>query len=410
MELLSLRMVATAALLLSATPALCAGQTGGAQAGMEWTGTISVDRSANGTLRGGETSLGFNARQTVTFTLNGDGTGTWVSSFTSSTDMGGFYTIPSNGSGSGFATGSVGFNGQYWEIYVAPEDDLTVYTNYTAQDRVWADKGAARILYEIAKAMGEPAPRPGTHIEKGGVGVPGAQVPSRQGANATSLSGSVSETVPGGADQMGGPGTIPATYTYSWNLTKGPARSHVKIYGPECGCLDADATEKTLHFIAGASPAGGEFSEFVVTSNGEAPRIDSNTGGDRPSLDITGTKGTGTVTLKIRYQRNGSTAESAPFTVDFCAIEKIQLEDGDAHDIGFDLDGKLIVEAKTKAWRGGKEVSSELEWDIEKMGSPTSLNAFRREEADGEDIGQVRVSAGRDRPDVLSRRRQQSPR
>ena len=342
---------------------------------MEWTGTITVDRTANGTLRGGETSIGFTARQTATFSLNGDGTGTWVSSFTSTTDMGGLYTIPTSGSGSGFATASVGFNGQNWEIYVGAEDPLPVVTDYTAQDKVLLEKTFLAGFKAMAEAMGQHVPSPGPHFEKGEMGVPGASLPARGAATATSLSGSEMETVSGGASQLGGPGTIPATYTYSWSLTKGPARSHVKVYGPECGCLDAEATEKTLHFIAGASPSAGEFSEFVVTSNGEAPRIDSNIGGEKPSLDITGTKDTGTVTLKIRYQRNGSTAESAPFTVDFCAIEKIELKDGNEHDLAFDLDGKLIVEAKTKAWRGGKDVSAELEWDVEKMGSPTSLTA-----------------------------------
>jgi len=368
-------LVIVAASVLIASPGTGARQTGGESPAMAWTGTVTVERRASGSFRASaDATIGFTGRQTVTYTLNGDGTASWDATFSNNTDMGGFYGIPSKGVGSGFGYGGAGFNGQGWDIGVDADDDMPIVTDYTAQDKVLATRTFIAGLIELAKAMGQPVPALGVHLEDGRTGVPGAAVPSRGAANATSLSGSVSETINSSQD-IGGLPMIPMMITVAWNLKKTPVRPHVTIHGQECGCLDPDATEKTLHFIAGASPTGGEFSEFIVSANGNAPEIVSNNGGDRPSLDITGTKDTGTVTLKIRYTRNGVRTESAPFTVDFCAIEKIELADGDQHDIGFDLDGKLLVDAKAKAWRGGKEISAELEWDLEQMGAPTSLSA-----------------------------------
>ena len=362
--------------ILASSVPIASSATDARQAGappMAWTGTIRVEQRASGSLRSGDAAIGFTGQQVVTYVLNGDGTASWQSSFSNSTDMGGYYTIPSSGSGSGSGYGGAAFNDQGWDIGVDAGDDIPIVIDYTAQDSVLATKTFLAGLIEMAKAMGKPVPSPGPHFESGRMGVPGAAVPARGAANATTLSGTVSESINSSQD-IGGPPGVPMTLTVTWNLTKSPVRPHVSIYGPECGCLDPDATERTLHFIAGASPAGGEFSEFIVTANGKAPEITSNNGGDKPSLDITGTKDTGTVTLKIRYTRNGVRTDSAPLTVDFCAIEIIELADGDAHDIGF-VDVKLLVDAKAKAWRGGKEISAELEWDLEKMGSPTSLSA-----------------------------------
>jgi len=343
---------------------------------MEWTGTISVERRASGTLRSddGKVTINFNGHQTVTYDLHGDGTASWHSQVTTSTRTN-FYTIPVTGSGSGFGYASVNFDDGEWYINAGAEGDLPVRVDYTQQDKAWEKYSVIALLKEIAKATGQPVPSAGPRVERETFSIPGASVPSRGAINATTLSGSLSEEVPGGADQMGGPGTIPLKATVSWNLHKGPARSHVRIYGAECGCIEQGETRKTLRFIAGASPAGGEFSEFVVTASGQQPEIISNEGGEQPSLEIAGTRETGTVTLKIRYTRNGSMAESDPFTVEFCDLQDIELADGDEHDLAFDLDGKLIVEGKTKAWRAGRDVTSELEWDIEKMGSPTSLSA-----------------------------------
>ena len=352
----------------------------------EWTGTIAVERRAAGMLRSddGKTTINFTARQTVTYTLNGDGTATWHSSVTTNTKTN-FYSIPVTGSGSGFGYAGVAFDDGVWSIHAAAEDELPVRVDYTQQDSAWEKYSVIALLKEIAKATGEPLPPAGPRVERDTFGVPGASVPARGAANATTLSGSLSETVPGGADAMGGPGTIPLEATVSWNLRKGPARSHVRIYGSECGCIDQGETQKSLRFVAGASPSGGQFSEFVVTASGQQPEIVSNVGGEQPSLEIAGTRDTGTVTLKIRYERNGSVSESEPFTVEFCDIEPVELADNNEHDLAFDLDGTLGVEAKTKAWRAGREVSQELEWDIEKMGTPTSLS-FEPSDKKGERI------------------------
>lgn len=375
---LGLRAVIAAGwlLLLVPGPPLHAEQSAG-NAAMAWTGTITVERRASGSLRpdNGGPGIDYTGQQTVTFAVNGDGTASWQGTFASRLEMGGLYVLPTRGSGSGHGTSRVAFNGQSWDIAVESAADLPTVTDHTEEDKAWLEKSFLAGLKAMAEAMGQRVPAAGPRLEKGAVGVPGASVPARGAATATALSGSVSETVPGGADQMGGPGTIPATVTVSWNLTKGPVRPHVRIYGEACGCLDPDATEKTLHFIAGASPAGGEFSEFVVTSTGQAPEILSNSGGEQPSLEIAGTKDTGTITLTIRYRRNGVTQESAPFTVEFCAIEKVELEDGNHRDIGFDLDGTLVVQARSRAWRAGQDISPQLEWDIEKMGEPTTLSA-----------------------------------
>lgn len=361
--------------------ALCLGLTSSAtarQAGpAEWTGTISVDEDANGIWAPGGTgtdtpTIGVNAHMSSSYTLNGDGTVSWTGSINNSLDMAGYYTIPTHGAGSGVGTSNVEFNGTDWEIGVEADDDFKTLTDYTAQDRVIATKVFGFVL-EIAKAMGQNVNLDATHIEEGLQGPAPVLVSSSGGANATTLTGSKIVTIPD-SSRIGGFAGVPSTITVRWSLKKGPVTPHVKIYGPECGCIEGDATDKSLHFTAGATPRGGTFSEFIVTSTGKMPEITENEGGEKPSLQITGTKDTGTVTVKIRYTRNGARSESAPFTVNFCQIETIELADNE-HDIGFGLDGKLIVNAKAKLWRGGREVKDELEWEIDKMGSPTSLEA-----------------------------------
>jgi hypothetical protein len=336
-----------------------------------WTGTITVEMKADGALPGAASAIKFKGSETTTYTLRGDGTASWISTLSSATDMGGRYSIPLKGSGGGNGTAGVSFNGQGWDIGVDTDDDFPTEEDHTAEDRVMADVGPARIAVEIAKATGQPftlEPR----VEKGRTGPLIASVVSRGAANATTLTGSMSE--PHESQPIGGGSGILATLTVTWNLRRTPVPPHVRIYGPECGCIVGDDTEKTLHFNAGASPSGGEFSEFVVTSTGKMPEVVTNNGGEQPSLEITGTKDTGEVTLKITYTRNGVKQTSAPFVVNFCAIEKIELDDNE-HDLAFDLSGRLEVKARAKAWRGGKEISSEIEWDIEKMGEPTVLTA-----------------------------------
>lgn len=348
-----------------------AGQVSRGTPSMEWTGTVTVELKANGALPGPASVIKFKGLGTTTYTLRGDGTALWTSTLSSSTDLGGRYSIPLVGSGSGTGTAGVSFNGQGWDIGVQADGDFPTEEDHTDEDRVMAKDGPVRILVELAKAMGEPyniEPR----VEKGRGSPLEGQAVSRGAANATTLSGSISQ--PAESQPIGGGSGILATLTVSWNLTKTPVPPHVNIYGPECGCMDADETEKTLHFTAGAAPTGGEFSEFIVTSDGKMPAIVNNTGGAQPSLDITGDKDTGAVTLKIRYTRNGTRLDSAPFVVNFCRIDEIKLAD-DEHDIAFGSFDRLQVNAKSRAWRGGKDVSSELEWDIDKMSAPTSIEA-----------------------------------
>jgi hypothetical protein len=338
---------------------------------MEWTGTVTIAMRADGALPGNASMIKFKGSEITTYTLRGDGTASWTSSLSSSTDMGGRYAIPLTGSGGGVGTASVSYNGQAWDIGVDTDGDYPTEEDHTAEDRVMARDGVARIAVEIAKAMGEPftlEPR----VEKGRMSPLTGSAGALDPATATHLSGS--RTEPHESEPIGGMSGVLATMTVTWNLTRTRVPPHVGIYGPECGCLEADETEKSLHFIAGASPTGGDFSEFIVTSDGAMPVIVNNTGGAQPSLDITGTKDTGTVTLKIRYTQNGTRVDSPPFSVAFCAIDKIELPD-DEHDLAFDAFDRLQVNAKSKAWRGGKDVSAELEWDIEKMGGPTSLAA-----------------------------------
>lgn len=337
---------------------------------MEWTGSVTVDIRGSATMpqKVDGHSISYIGRETTTYTLRGDGTASWASSAAITTDLS-FYKVPMTGGGAGHGTSSVTFNGTNWDINVDAEGDYPTVTDYTAQDRVWADVGPARIAVEIAKALGQPI-HIGPHIEKGRSSPAGGGVAARGAGNAATLSGSVTTQVE--ANHIGGFNGTPATQTITWNLARTPVPPRVRIYGDECGCIEPDDTDKTLHFIAGASPQGGTFSEFVVTSSGKMPDIVSNNGGEQPSLDITGTKDTGTVTLKIRYTRNGVSRDSDPFTVDFCALEKIELADGE--DLSF-AGERLTVKAKAKAWQGGQDVSDKLEWDIEKMGSPTSLEA-----------------------------------
>lgn len=356
-----------------------AGQSGGSTgsaAALAWTGTITIRQHAAGSYKvsGNPLAIGFNADRTVTYTLNGDGTASFDARFSSTLDMGGQYSIPTRGSGSGTAYAGASYD-EGWTVGADADSEIAVRTDHTAEDLWWYENFPLVVLAkEFAKAEGRSVPPPGPRVENGAVGVPGMRAASRGAANATTLSGSETETSIS-SQELGGLPTIPMTTTVTWNLTKRGVPPRARIYGPECGCLDADATEKTLRFIAGASPGGGEFSEFVVTSTGQMPEILSNTGGEQPSLEISGTKDTGTVTLKIRYTRNGTRIDAAPMTVTFCAIDDIELADGNEHDLSFNGNDELKVDAKAKAWRGGEDVSSELEWNLDAMGAPTSLSA-----------------------------------
>jgi hypothetical protein len=161
------------------------------------------------------------------------------------------------------------------------------------------------------------------------------------------------------------------TITVSWNLTRGPAQARVTTYGPDCGCLDAEQPAP-LRFRAGATLGGGEFSKFEVSAEGSPPEIVSNQGGERPELVLKATRQTGALTLKIHYEKNGRRHDAALRRVEFCTLEAIALDD-DQHDLAFDAEGTLVVNARSRAWHNGVEVSRDVTWELEKMGAPTQL-------------------------------------
>ena len=338
-----------------------------------WEGTINVSVAASGIFQvpGQSRGIGFVANQRTTITLNGDGTATWTSEFSRTVDMGGLYTIPASGRGAGVGFAGATFEGTSWNVFTELTGNVPLQEDFSAQDRFIAFESPFAFMTEIAKGMGIPVVLE-NRIEAASVDVFGLEADSQGGVNAATLSGRLTRVVPDGAQALGGPILIPATYTADWNLTRAQARPAVTIYGPGCGCIETGQTERTLSFVAGASPLGGEFSEFIVTADGALPEVIVNSGGDRPALELVGTKSTGTITLGIRYRRNGQIIESAPFTVEFCALDAITLADGD--DIAFDAAGVLTVRASASAWRAGQDVSPDLEWDVDEMGSPTRLS------------------------------------
>ncbi|MBP8273745.1 MAG: hypothetical protein KAY59_04905, partial [Acidobacteria bacterium] len=283
-----------------------AGQSGGARpAGnpaQVWTGTVTVETRGSGPMMpsGEGSKIRFVGSESVTYSLRGDGTAGWTATASNTTDMAGLATIPMRGSGSGHGRGSVTFNGQSWDIAVESEDEYPTSTDLTAWDKVFAE-GVFGWAIAMAQAMGHQLPS-GDHVEEGRMDPSGADVSAAGAATASTLSGS--QRYETESTHIGGFNGVSATVTVTWNLRRGPVPPSVRIYGPECGCMTNDDTEKSLHFIAGATPEGGEFSEFVVTSTGKMPEIISNNGGDQPSLDLVGTKDTGEVTLKITYTQN----------------------------------------------------------------------------------------------------------
>jgi hypothetical protein len=369
---MSFRAVLAIVLLASASASMQT-RTPAPAASDVWTGTVTVTQRASGTFRpqGAEQGLGFQGDQTTTFTLNGDGTAGFTSTYHGEYLAGDQYTIPTRGSGSGTVYASVDFAGDGWGISI-DGDEIPAETDYSSQDAAFM-RVFGGMFDALAKLAGQAAPgAPGKRVEAGRVGVSGASVGSRGTENTRTLNGSQSERAT--AEVLGGPSVIPGTTTVSWNLTRVPRPPSVRIYGPPCGCITGDDPSTTLTFIAGASPRGGEFSTFDVSSSGAMPEIGVNEGGDQPHLDITGTKDTGRVTLRIAYTRNGVRTRSEPITIDFCALDKIQFADDDT-DLSFDLDAKLVVDAKMKATRNGQDASQEIEWDLDQMGRPTTLSS-----------------------------------
>ena len=164
----------------------------------------------------------------------------------------------------------------------------------------------------------------------------------------------------------------------SWDVSKGGVNPTpaLTIYGPHCQCLDSvDGDGASLRFFAATAVPGGVFSEFEVTSDGEMPEVDTNESGDHSLLELTTKPTTGAITLKAHYTKNGKRYDAAPFTVDTCAIDAIELADGE-HDLSFDDESQVLtVSAKTTALFNGRDARSDIAWDIEKTGAPTRLTS-----------------------------------
>lgn len=368
------RLLAVSIIVWDSVIALPAAQSG-QPASQAWNGTVTVTRKASGAIKAGDGkgSLGFNGSETIIFQLAPDGTAAYTATYSSAWDMSGQYSIPSHGSGSGTTTYGIAFNGVNWEVGIDGGDNIETEEDHTAEDLWWANQ--FRELIELAEAVdGKKSVPYNGRFEKSGRSVNGAAFASSERANAKSLSGSHTEKLlANNTEGLDGP-PIPMTLTISWNLSRGPVQPKVAVHGPPCGCLDAEDPESTpLKFVAGSTVRGGEFSEFEVIPDGKPPEIISNEGGEQAELVLAGTKETGAVTLKIHYTKDGRRYDAVPQRVEFCTLQDIELKD-DEHDLAF-TEESLDVSAKSKAWHNGQEVSTDIDWDLEKMGEPTKLTS-----------------------------------
>lgn len=149
----------------------------------------------------------------------------------------------------------------------------------------------------------------------------------------------------------------------------------VAIEGPACGCMNAeDAESKPLRFTATASKPGGTFTRFAVRPVGAAPREIVNQGGSTARLELAAARGTEAVTLAITYQKDGK-QHQAEHRLELCAMDSIRFAGG-YRDHTFDdsKPGRLEVRASAAAWHNGQEISPELTWRLEAMGSGTALD------------------------------------
>jgi hypothetical protein len=339
-----------------------------------WSGSIRVARSGSTTqtLDGGAVVTS-SATQNISYTVRSDGSASFVASHNETmtvTNDGHTITIQITGNGNGDTVAGVAF--------LDPDPLARRVLGITRQWDVVAGDGSMRLFWDV----------PNEDAFQGGLlpfglelrmqdsweekAFQGTDVLVSAPANAKSLSGSSSGS---NYHSVFWPTMMNETITYS--LTRGPVDQtpRVTIRGPECGCLDADNPGSTpLRFIATASRSGGEFSEFTVSASGKMPEIVDNQGGASASLELVGSKETGEATLTVEYVRNGRRFSAPPFKVQFCTIEKVELADNQ-RDLAFDLGGELTVNAKSKAWLNGQEATSDLEWQIEKIGTPTELKS-----------------------------------
>jgi len=141
------------------------------------------------------------------------------------------------------------------------------------------------------------------------------------------------------------------------------------IVGPACACLEGEKVPgATVKYTGEASPGGGSFGPFTVTSAGAAPKVIQNAGG---ALVLEPGRGTGSVTLLASYTRKGKRS-TVSRSVSFCVIDSVRIADGE-RDFAFDdaSPGLLGVPAvRSRALYNGADASAELAWTFERIGPP----------------------------------------
>lgn len=337
-----------------------------------WSGSITVNRSGSTaqTLDGGA-RVTSTATQRITYTVRNDGSAGYTATHDETmtlTNQGYTATIHITGHGSGDTLAGVDF--------LDPDLLAMRVLGINKQWDLVAGGGEMDLHWDV----------PNEDAFQGGLLPFGLELRMEDSDDVRPFHGAETlVSAPSTAKTMTGTDPSSNYYSYFWptmmnqtvtyNLTRGPVdpTPRAVIHGPACGCLDADHPETTsLKFIATASRSGGEFTEFVVKSSGKMPEISVNEGGATASLELVGSKDTGEVTLTIQHVKDGRRYDAPPFKVAFCTVEKLDL-DGNEHDLAFDLGGELTVNARGKAWLNGQEVSTEIEWELEKMNSPTTL-------------------------------------
>lgn len=339
-----------------------------------WRGTIHVTRhgSTAEQLSGG-THVSSRATEEITYTLRGDGSASYTATHDELMTLsreGISRDVHMTGHGSGDVVAGVAF--------LDPDPIAMRLLGIRRQWDLVAGDGTMQLLWDV----------PNDDIFGGALLPFGISGHMEDETEEQSFHGAeVLASAPPDANTLHGTDSSQAVYSYFWptpmtqtvtySLTRSPVdpTPRVTIHGPACGCLDADDPERTpLRFIATSSRAGGEFSEFTVTADGEMPDVRDNEGGASARLELVGSKQTGAVTLRVTYEKDGRRYEATPFRVEFCTVEPIELRDSE-HDLSFDLDSTLTVDAKGKAWHDGREVSDSLDWEIERMGTPTTLRS-----------------------------------
>ena len=169
-----------------------------------------------------------------------------------------------------------------------------------------------------------------------------------------------------------------ATQRVSWSITPAGAVQQdsvvVSIEGPACACLDAEKVPGShVKWSATASKGGGTFGPFTVQSAGPAPKIVSNSGGAAVArITLESTQATQAVTLTATYTHKGR-AVTATRDVEFCVFDSISIGDGSRNMSFEDANpGNLRVQAKSRALHNSVDVSAELAWIFEPIGSAST--------------------------------------